>query len=366
MSRLSSIQAAMSPSLISWDRIGSSFERQLHKPYNDQVLDFESRLAAYLEVEKTIALNSGTSAIHLALQLVGVSAGDVVLCSDFSFVASANPIKYLGAEPVFIDCEHITWNMDPQLLEKAIKDQLEKGRKPKAIIVVHIYGNPAKLDSILHVAETYKIPVIEDAAQAFGSEYRGQKVGTFADFGAYSFNNNKIFTTLGGGALVAKDLNMINQAKYLASQAKEPVDHYSHRQVGYNYLMSPLNASLGYSALPLVEEEINRKRETFQRYQSILKQNQRVRYQQEIEGASSNRWTFSIDAGSEKYRKHFEAALNIAGCTTRRLWKPLSTQPVYNETTSYGKGVASGLFVTGLSLPARLEAEAEHLLNDIR
>ncbi len=344
--------APLSPRALDWDCLRDDFTRQCQKPYFQQILDFEQRLSDYLDYGPLVALNSGTSALHLALQVLDIKAGDTVLCSDFTFVASANPIRYVGATPVFIDCEASSWNMDPNLLELAIKELVQKKQKPKAIVLVHIYGNPARIEPILDIATSYNIPLIEDAAQAFGSEYRHQKVGTLGTLGVFSFNNNKLFSTLGGGALVSKNQNIIEKARYLASQAKEPCDYYYHQKVGYNYIISPLNASLGYAGLPFVDKTISEQRKAYEESRNSLNISPGLKNQCELPGASANRWATVVTCDSESHREKVQATFNNCGYETRRLWKPLRTQPIYNTNLSYSNGIADQLFNKGLCLPS--------------
>ena len=338
----------LSPRSIPWDLLQSEFNQQCRKSYSEQIEDFELRLSDFIGGAYTVGLNSGSSALHLALKVLGVRRGDLVVCSDFTFIGSAAPIKHLGAHPVFIDSEPVTWNMDPEVLDLALQELVKQRQKPKAIVLVHIYGNPAQLNEILQIASNYDIPVVEDAAQAFGSTYQGRKVGAFGTLGIYSFNNNKLYSALGGGALVSQNKALIDRARFLASQAKEPMDYYFHKELGYNYMISPLNASLGYAGLPIYQQRLQEQREQFSFYATNCSIMNKVKFQLEIDDAISNRWVYAGDVGSTEKRQLLQIELFEQGMATNRLWKPLSTQPVFAKSISYTQGVASQLFEGGL------------------
>lgn len=329
-------------------------------PLGPHVNEFEKSLQNYTGSDHVAALNSGTAAIHLAMILLGVRPGDTVICQSMTFSASANPIIYLGAVPVFIDSEPKTWNMCPVLLEEAIIDQLLHGKKPKAIVLVHLYGMPARMRELMAVADKYGIPVIEDAAEALGSEIGTKKCGSFGKFGILSFNGNKIITTSGGGALLSDDRNLIQQARFLSTQARDCANHYEHSQIGYNYRMSNVLAGIGRGQMEVLEDRIAARRANFDRYfsyfETVNAQGYSIEFQPEPEGYSSNRWltTILIDPeknqgiDSETVRKSFQ----LANIECRPLWKPMHLQPVFNGYPYYGNGLSKHLFETGLCLPS--------------
>jgi len=325
-------------------------------PLGPHVDGFEKELGDYNDIPHVAALSSGTAAIHLALILLGVGPGDVVLCQSFTFSASANPIKYLGATPVFIDSEPDTWNMDPELLKQAVLAQLDKGKKPAAIIPVHLYGMPAKMDELMEVAGQFDIPVIEDAAEALGSSYHGKHCGTFGRLGVYSFNGNKIITTSGGGALVGQEEELIHKARFLATQARDPAPHYQHSEIGYNYRMSNVCAGIGRGQLEVLDERVRARRANFDFYQELMSGYPGITFLEEQPDTFSNRWltTILIDPDksggvtSEGLRLAFEAD-NIEA---RPLWKPMHLQPVFKDAPAYTHDVSEKLFNQGLCLPS--------------
>ncbi len=323
-------------------------------PVGPHVDRFEKELAALLNVREVLTVNSGTSAIHLGLLALDVSKGDEVICSTFTFCASATPVMYCNALPVFVDSEPGTWNMDPDLLEEAIKDRIAKtGKKPKAIILVHLYGMPANMERIMGVAQHHDIPVLEDAAEALGSRYHGQAMGTFGQAGVLSFNGNKIITTSSGGALISNHAAVIEKARYFRQEAREPLPYYEHRAVGYNYRMSNLLAAVGGSQISVLDERVKRKREIFDFYSNRLADVPGISLQKEPDGVLSNRWLTTVlfeDAaiGHDAVR-NLLADNNIE---SRRLWKPMHMQPVFREFPSYSNGVAERLFESGLCLPS--------------
>lgn len=340
------------------DFIKEAFDTNWVVPLGPNVDGFEKDLEGFVGHDRhVVALSAGTAALHLGLIQLGVGLGDEVICQSFTFAASANPIAYQHATPVYIDSEKDTWNMDPALLEEAIKDRLAKtGKLPKAIIPVHLYGMPAKMDEIMAVANTYGIPVLEDAAEALGSEYKGRRCGTFGDFGVLSFNGNKMITTSGGGALVCRTPEQAKKTMFYATQARDNAPHYQHSHIGYNYRMSNICAGIGRGQMTIVDEHIAKRRANHALYASLLK---------EIEGISlltnpsdqfnSNHWLTCILVDSavagftrEDIRLHLEKE-NIE---TRPLWKPMHMQPVFKDAPFYGNGTAAGLFDKGLCLPS--------------
>ena len=340
------------------DFIREAFDTNWVVPLGPNVNAFEEELGAFLGGGKrVVALSAGTAAIHLGLVLLGVGPGDEVICQSFTFCASANPAVYLGATPVFVDSEPRSWNMDPELLEEAIRDRIaRRGRKPKAIIPVHLYGMPADIDAICRVAERYGIPVLEDAAEALGSEFEGRKCGTFGALGALSFNGNKMITTSGGGALIVPDDETRRRAMFFATQAREPFPYYQHEQIGYNYRMSNICAGIGRGQMTVLDAHIAHHRRVHARYAAAfagvpgitLADNPDSRW-------NSNFWlcTILVDpAVSGTTCEELRLRLDAVGVETRPLWKPMHLQPVYAGNPCYVNGTAERLFGQGLCLPA--------------
>lgn len=327
--------------------IQEAFETNWVVPLGPNVDGFEGDLATYLGNEKHIvALSSGTASIHLALIQLGVQAGDEVICQSFTFSASANPIKYLGANPVFVDSEANTWNMDPQLLELAINDRIKvTGKKPKAIIPVHLYGMPAKMAEILAIANKFKIPVLEDAAEALGSTYKGKYCGTFGEFACLSFNGNKIITTSGGGALVCSTKDEANKTKFLATQARDNAPHYQHSHIGYNYRLSNICAGIGRGQMLILDDHINTRRAINNKYKNILKDIHGITFHQNpTSDFLSNMWLTCIVINAEKTgfsREDLRLAMENANIETRPLWKPMHLQPVFSKYPFYGNNGSS-------------------------
>ena len=348
--------------------IQEAFDTNWVVPLGPNVNAFEKALRDFLiengklkvenEGKQVVALSAGTAALHLGLILLGVGEGDEVICQSFTFSASANPIAYQGATPVFVDSEEDTWNMDPVLLEEAIKDRLEKtGRLPKAIIPVHLYGMPGKLDEILEVAGRYSIPVLEDSAEALGSEYKGRKCGTFGEYAALSFNGNKIITTSGGGALVCPSEERAKRALFYATQAREQAPHYQHEKIGYNYRMSNICAGIGRGQMFVLEEHVARRREIHDLYVKLLDGVKGVKVMCQPEGGdfNSNYWLTCITVDPEEAgftREDVRLALDGNNIESRPLWKPMHLQPVFKEAPFYGNGTSERLFEIGLCLPS--------------
>lgn len=348
--------------------IQEAFDTNWVVPLGPNVNAFEKALRDFLigngklkvenEGKQVVALSAGTAALHLGLILLGVGEGDEVICQSFTFSASANPIAYQGATPVFVDSEEDTWNMDPVLLEEAIKDRLEKtGRLPKAIIPVHLYGMPGKLDEILEVAGRYNIPVLEDSAEALGSEYKGRKCGTFGEYAALSFNGNKIITTSGGGALVCPSEERAKRALFYATQAREQAPHYQHEKIGYNYRMSNICAGIGRGQMFVLEEHVARRREIHDLYVKLLDGVKGVKVMCQPEGGdfNSNYWLTCITVDPEEAgftREDVRLALDGDNIESRPLWKPMHLQPVFKDAPFYGNGTSERLFEIGLCLPS--------------
>ena len=373
--------------------IQEAFDTNWVAPLGPNVNAFETELENYIgENKKVVALTSGTAAIHLALVACGVNQGDEVITQSFTFCASANPITYLGAVPIFVDSERDTWNMDPQLLEEAIKDRISKtGKKPKAIVTVSIYGMPYKMEEIAEIANRYDIPIIEDAADSFGSKYKGQVLGTFGKYGILSFNGNKMITTSGGGALICNDDAAKQEIMFYATQARENYPYYQHEKIGFNYRMSNICAGIGRGQMTIADEHIKHHQRLFQLYKELLKDVEGIKLQENPSSDyDSNYWlnTITIEpwvkvkgeenayaetlqgavggAGSVTHaaaslqtdcqpNNNVEAlriALDKAGIEARPLWKPMHKQPVYQNNPAYVNGVSEELFKKGLCLPS--------------
>ncbi len=310
----------------------------------------------YCGVKHAAALSSGTAAIHLALILLGVERGDEVIASSFTFSATVNPIVYQGATPVLVDCEPETWNMDPELLETAIKDRIKKGKRPKVIIPVHLYGMPAKMEEIMKIADRYEIPVIEDAAEALGSRYMDKPVGSFGKMAILSFNGNKTITTSGGGALISDDKDLVKKARFLATQARDEAPHYQHSQIGYNYRMSNVLAGIGRGQMEVIDERVKKRRDNFFFYRKNLEKYEGISFLEEPEKSYfSNHWltTILIDPSKRKItREDLQKELENENIETRPLWKPMHLQPVFSDCPSYVNGTSQELFKNGLCLPS--------------
>ena len=338
--------------------IKQAFDTNWVVPLGPNVDGFEKEVSAFFgEGRFVVALSAGTAALHLGQIQLGINPGDEVICQSFTFAASANPIAYQFAVPVFIDSEKDTWNMDPVLLEKAIIDRIEKtGKKPKAIVVVHLYGMPAKLDRILDVAHAYGIPVLEDAAEALGSEYKGHKCGTFGDFGILSFNGNKMITTSGGGALICRMAEQAKRTLFYATQARDDAPYYQHSEIGYNYRMSNICAGIGRGQMTILNEHIERRRAIHRLYKSLLSDTPGVTIHEEpSEDYRSNHWLTCIlidPVRTNVTNNQIRLFLEDENIESRLLWKPMHMQPVFAGSPYYGNGVAEQLFKAGLCLPS--------------
>jgi len=339
-----------------FENVKEAFETNWIAPLGPHVDGFEKDLVSYTKSGYAAALSSGTSAIHLSLIMLGVETGDEVLCQSFTFSASANPIAYQGAIPVFIDSEEDTWNMCPRHLRLAIEDRMKHGKKPKAIIPVHLYGMPAKMDEIVAIAKEFEIPIIEDAAEGLGSTLNGQACGTFGELGVLSFNGNKIITTSGGGALISKNEAYINKARFLATQARDNAPHYQHSHVGYNYRMSNVCAGIGRGQMTVLDDRVAQRRSNFEFYKSKLSKLKGVSFHNEPEGSFSNRWLTCIIVNPSETngvtREDIRLALDKKNIESRPLWKPMHLQPVFENYPFYGDGASARLFENGLCLPS--------------
>lgn len=344
--------------------VAEAFDTNWIAPLGPNVNGFEEDLARYTGAAHASALSSGTAAIHLALILLGVQRDDEVICSSFTFSASANPIAYQGAIPVFVDSEADTWNMCPEALEDAIKDRLAKGKTPKAVILVHLYGMPSKMTEILNICNRYEIPVIEDAAEALGSTYNGQAMGTFGLMGILSFNGNKIITTSGGGALLSHNKAFVDKSRFLATQARDAAPHYQHSEIGFNYRMSNIAAGIGRGQMQVLDERVAARRANFERYEQIFEGTEGVTVApKELEGMVSNRWLSTILVDPSKTggirRDDLRLALEAENIESRPLWKPMHKQPVFEGCPYYGDGLSEKLFEDGLCLPSSSSLSAE-------
>ena len=339
--------------------INEAFESNWIAPLGRNVDMFEKEIAEYVGAKGAVAVSSGTAAIHLALSLLDVKQGDRVFCSTFTFVASANPILYQGAEPIFIDSEPESWNMSPLALERALYDAYKEGKLPKAVIMANIYGQSGKMDELMALCDHYRIPIIEDAAESLGSTYHGKHSGSFGDFGVYSFNGNKIITTSGGGMLVSNDETKLEKARFLATQAREQAVYYQHHEVGYNYRMSNILAGVGRAQLEVIEERVHAKREVFKRYEYLLDDVEGIDFLAELPETKSNRW---LTVFTMNHREIAAEPIEVLKSMTeqnievRPLWKPLHMQPLYSGASYYShsehEGVSEQLFKTGICLPS--------------
>lgn len=336
--------------------VKEAFDTNWIAPLGPNVDGFEKDLETFLGNEVHVAaLSSGTAALHLALIILGVKAGDEVICQSMTFSASANPIAYQGALPVFVDSEDRTWNMSPELLEVAIQDRISNGKKPKAIIIVHLYGMPAEMDRIMEIAKRYEIPVVEDAAEALGSTYKGQALGTFGDMAILSFNGNKIITTSGGGALVSANEAWIKKARFLATQARDNAPHYQHSEIGYNYRMSNICAGIGRGQMEVLKDRVEKRRANFDFYKKAFAANTDISFADEpSEAYYSNRWlsTVLVEETNGVSRESIRLALEKENIECRPLWKPMHLQPVFANAPYYGDGTSEKLFEKGLCLPS--------------
>lgn len=383
--------AHMSEAGLEQKYIQEAFDTNWVVPLGPNVNGFEADLESFVgEEKKVVALSAGTAAVHLALIACGVKPGDEVICQSFTFCASCNPITYLGATPVLVDSEADTWNMDPVLLEEAIKDRIAKtGKKPKAIVPVYLYGMPAKLDEIMEIADRYDIPVIEDAAEGFGSKYKGRVCGTFGKYGVLSFNGNKMITTSGGGALICPDMETKNKIMFYATQAREAYPYYQHEEIGYNYRMSNICAGIGRGQMTIADEHIAHHRHIAELYEKAFADVKGITFHKECEGMESNYWLSTIlldpnlkvkgeeNAYAETIKgavggaagvlhgggsvhtdcepnvnvEAMRIALDALGIESRPLWKPMHRQPVFKNAPAYVNGVSEDLFHRGLCLP---------------
>lgn len=337
--------------------VQEAFDQNWVAPLGKNVDEFENAIQEFIEEDKFVAaLSSGTAALHLALIQLGVGYGDEVICQSFTFSASANPIKYLGANPVFVDSDPINWNMSPFFLEEAIKDRISKNKKPKAVIVVHLYGMPALMDEITAICSKYEIPLIEDSAEALGSTYKNKKCGTFGDFAILSFNGNKIITTSGGGALVGPTKETKEKTIFLSTQARDNAPHYQHSEIGYNYRLSNICAGIGRGQMEVLPDRIQQRRAVNDFYKDVFSNIDAVKlFSEASSDFFSNHWLSSITIDKKvttRTNQELMAAFAEENIETRPLWKPMHLQPVFNDCPYYGETVSEELFTAGLCLPS--------------
>lgn len=342
--------------------VQEAFDSNWIAPLGPNVTGFENDIKCFLDAEVNVAaLSSGTAAIHLGLQLMGVGPGDEVLCQSFTFSASANPIVYLGANPIFIDSEAKTWNLSPVLLEKAILDRISKYKKPKAIIAVHLYGMPYDIEAVHDLAKKYDIPVLEDSAEALGSIYKNKKCGVFGAIGVLSFNGNKIITTSGGGALISGNKEYVDKAIHLATQARDDAPHYQHSKIGFNYRLSNVLAGIGRGQMQVLDERVKARRSNFAFYVKALGHLDGIRFLNEPEGYFSNRWLTCMLTPSFTVREKIRLALLEENIESRPLWKPMHLQPIFENNLSFSDGTSERLFERGLCLPSGSNLSKTHL-----
>ncbi|MBD1378860.1 DegT/DnrJ/EryC1/StrS family aminotransferase [Metabacillus arenae] len=338
--------------------INEAFETNWIAPLGPHVDLFEKEIARFLGVNDAVAVSSGTAAIHLALSLLDVKKGDKVFCSTLTFVASANPILYQGAEPIFIDSDPESWNMSPQALEKAFKNALLEGKMPKAVIVVNLYGQSAKMDEIVSLCNQYDVPIIEDAAESLGTTYKSKPSGSFGKYGIFSFNGNKIITTSGGGMLVSNDVEAIHRARFLAAQAKDPAPYYQHSKLGYNYRLSNILAGVGRAQLEILEERVRKRREIFETYYEELGNIPGLFFMKELENTRSNRWLTVLTLDERLSGIPVTVLMKILeeeNIEARLVWKPLHLQPLFEGAKYYpheADSISEQLFNTGICLPS--------------
>ena len=343
--------------------VNQAFDTNWIAPLGPNVDGFEQDLERFLgQSTHVAALSSGTAALHLALIILGVQAGDEVICQSLTFSASANPIVYQGATPVFVDSEKDTWNMSPEFLEEAIRSRIMKGKRPKAVICVHLYGMPAQMDKIVEICQRYEIPLIEDAAEALGSTYKGRPLGTFGAMSILSFNGNKIITTSGGGALVSRTEAFIQKARFLATQARDQAPHYQHSQIGFNYRMSNICAGIGRGQMEVLPLRVQKRRSIFEFYRNKLSAIEAIKFVPEPgKDYFSNRWLTAVQVNGDTTSEEIRVFLEKDNIEARPVWKPMHLQPVFSGAPYYGDGTSEQLFEQGLCLPSGSNLTDEEL-----
>ncbi len=344
--------------------VTEAFETNWIAPIGPHVDAFEQEFCLTVGSSHATAVSSGTAALHLALKLVGVGAGDEVFCSSLTFSASANPIAYLGAKPVFIDSDRLSWNMNPHLLQAALEQRAKVGKLPKAVILVHLYGQSADIDPILAACQQYGVPMIEDAAEALGATYKGRSPGTFGTVGIFSFNGNKIITTSGGGMLVSEDASITSKAKFLATQARDPAPHYQHSEIGYNYRLSNVLAGIGRGQLLVLSDRVAARRHNCEVYEKALGKLPGVEFMPEAPWGNATRWLTCLTIDPAAFgadREQIRLALAAEQIEARPVWKPLHMQPIFKDCDCFGGEVAEDLFDRGLCLPSGSNLSDEDL-----
>ncbi len=332
--------------------VKEAFDTNWIAPLGPNVNGLEQDICKYTGANACSVLSSGTAAIHLALILLGIEENDEVLCSSFTFSATVNPIRYQKAIPIFVDSEKDTWNMSPEILEEAIKDRITNYKKPKAILVVHLYGMPSKMDELMEISLKYNIPIIEDAAEAIGSTYKEKAMGTFGEIGIFSFNGNKIITTSSGGAMISNNVEYCKKATFLATQARDQAPHYQHTEIGYNYRMSNILAGIGRGQLEVLDDRVEARRKNFDFYKKELSEINDISFIEEPDGFYTNRWLTTILTDSFETREKIRLTLEKENIESRPLWKPMHLQPVFQEYPMYSNDTSKDLFQRGLCLPS--------------
>ena len=344
--------------------VREAFETNWIAPVGPHVDAFEQEFCQAIGTSHAAAVSSGTAALHLALRLVGIEPGDEVICSTLTFIATASPIIYLGAKPIFIDSDRTSWNMNPDLLRETLVKRSRLGKRPKAVVVVHLYGQSADLAPIVEVCHEYEIPLIEDAAEALGATYKGRLPGTFGRIGIFSFNGNKIITTSGGGMLVSEDADLVAKARFLATQARDPAPHYQHSEIGYNYRLSNVLAGIGRGQLRVLEDRVAARRRNFTIYQQALAKFPGIEFMPEADFGRATRWLTCLTVDAKAFgvdREQIRIALAQQQIEVRPVWKPLHLQPVFRECECVGGAIAADLFNNGLCLPSGSNLTLEDL-----
>jgi len=344
--------------------VKEAFDTNWIAPVGPHVDAFEQEFCQVVGAKHAAAVSSGTAALHLALELTGIQRGDEVFCSSLTFIASASPITYLGAKPVFVDSDRTTWNMNPDLLREALEKRAKIGKLPKAVLIVHLYGQSADIDPILAACSEYEVPLVEDAAESLGATYKGKSPGIFGKVGIFSFNGNKIITTSGGGMLVSDDENIVARARFLATQARDPAPHYQHSVVGYNYRLSNVLAGIGRGQLRVLEDRVNARRHNFETYQQALGKLPGIEFMPEASFGRATRWLTCLTIDPAAFgvdREQVRLELGKQLIEARPVWKPLHLQPVFAECESIGGAISEELFDRGLCLPSGSNLKQEEL-----
>jgi len=352
--------------------VNEAFADNWIAPVGPHLTALEQELCNYVGVDYGVALASGTAGLHLGLQLLGVQAGDEVVVSDLTFIGSVNPIIYLGATPIFIDSETKSWNMDPELLRSFLKKRAETNNLPKALVIVHLYGQAADMDTISAICQEYDVPILEDAAEALGTRYKDRHAGTHGRMSVFSFNGNKIITTSGGGMMVSDDKDLIDKARYLATQAREPAPHYEHVEVGYNYRLSNVLAGIGRGQLRALDQRVRQKRDIFNYYCESLDELPGIDFMPEADWGLHTRWLTVLTINPDEFgadRETVRLALEAENIESRPTWKPMHLQPIFKKNEFVGSGVSEALFNLGLCLPsgtAMTEHELERIVSIVK